>query len=274
MHIQHTNTMAKRTHSSTGSLSDGELVTACDNILSAYGEPALKRQRTASFDDAELLQVCDGLLLGMPIHQTGAGQRVAAELQAGGEGHADVNGNPMDDAVATSKDEGRANDGAALRTVSDQPGMSDDSSAPRGVSPQPSTSSMGSNEAQPGTSHADNEAQAEFSITKDDVKAYTIQHGPSKSFKGKVLREQSYTIHFTDQWAPGPVSSLTRQLRAVFEEVLDEARRTYVPEDIARVYVTHPVLKHAIIIAPQRLGNITADVILQKMWYSLLKTFL
>ena len=84
------------------------------------------------------------------------------------------------------------------------------------------------------------EVESDFSVSRSDVKTYTINQQKTKSFKGNVLTEQTYTVKFTESWTPGTVASLLHLLGDIFTEVLERAKMDHQSTDLCRVFHHSP----------------------------------
>jgi G:T-mismatch repair DNA endonuclease (very short patch repair protein) len=59
------------------------------------------------------------------------------------------------------------------------------------------------------------------------------------------------------------------QLTVLFENLVEEVKSAYAPNDSCRVYIDHPDLQSAIIVPPIRLGYLTAQIIMDRIQYVL-----
>jgi hypothetical protein len=150
--------------------------------------------------------------------------------------------------------------------IIDQPGIEDEPP----IEPTPSTLDNTRPPSldiidQPSIGDEPGQPPADFAIEIDPPATYRLQQTATKSFRGNVLTEQTYSVQFTDHWQPGLAVNLTEELRAVFQELLDTALGDFIVTDMARIYITHPVLRNAIIIPPRLLGTLNPDVILESI---------
>ena len=94
----------------------------------------------------------------------------------------------------------------------------------------------------------------------------------TKSFKHKqhdLVNEQSYTATFRDNVITDPSATLgdiQNQLYLMFHSLLEEIHNVYTSQDLVRVYITHEEMVNTnIIVGPDYLGNITADIIMNQI---------
>ena len=90
----------------------------------------------------------------------------------------------------------------------------------------------------------------DFEINEQE-KSYTIKNRRSKSFKGNVIKETTYSVKFNDQWRGLQVKNVTSDLESMFSDILDEGKKDFDIQDVARMYINHPRLNHAIIVKPR-----------------------
>ena len=138
--------------------------------------------------------------------------------------------------------------------------------------PQPSTSHQPETqpEPQPSTSHQEDDTLLEeiqartFSIERPLVENYfKLEILKSRSFQqSDAVREITYKAKLAHPSDSIPLSNLVGQLRALFDSVIDEMKRLYGKEGVARVYIYHPNLTKEIIITPRYIGDMHTDDIL------------
>ena len=94
----------------------------------------------------------------------------------------------------------------------------------------------------------------------------------TKSFKHKqhdLVNEQSYTATLRDNVITDPSATLGdihNQLYLMFCSLLEEIHNVYTSQDLVRVYITHEEMVNTnIIVGPDFLGNITADIIMNQI---------
>ena len=84
-----------------------------------------------------------------------------------------------------------------------------------------------------------------------------------------MVNEQSYTATLRDNVITDPCATLGdihNQLYLMFHCLLEEIHNVYNSEDLIRVYITHKELVNTnIIVGPDYLGNITADIIMNQI---------
>ena len=93
----------------------------------------------------------------------------------------------------------------------------------------------------------------------------------TKSFKHKqdeIVNEQSYTAVLKENVIARNVTlgDMHNQLYLLFHSLLEEIHNVYTHQDLVRVYITHDEMVNTnIIVGPNYLGNITADIIMDKI---------
>ena len=103
-----------------------------------------------------------------------------------------------------------------------------------------------------------------FEVNRNvDDNYFTLNVRSSKSFKSKfTAREITYTAKMK---YPTEVSltNFVPQLKAMFDTVLDELKKDYGNEGVARVYINHQNLEREIIVPPRYLGDLDSSDILE-----------
>ena len=93
----------------------------------------------------------------------------------------------------------------------------------------------------------------------------------TKSFKHKqdeIVNEQSYTAVLKENVIArnATLGDIHNQLYLLFHSLLEEIHNVYTHEDLVRVYIAHDEMVNTnIIVGPNYLGNITADVIMNRI---------
>ena len=88
----------------------------------------------------------------------------------------------------------------------------------------------------------------------------------SKSFKqSNAVREITYKARMKYPAADVHMSNLLPHLHALFDTVLQEARKDYGESGVIRMYIDHPQLQKAIIVTPTYLGDLNPEKILEYM---------
>ena len=93
----------------------------------------------------------------------------------------------------------------------------------------------------------------------------------TKSFKHKqdeIVNEQSYTAVLKENVIArnATLGDIHNQLYLLFHSLLEEIHNVYTHQDLVRVYMTHDEMVNTnIIVGPNYLGNITADVIMDRI---------
>ena len=73
----------------------------------------------------------------------------------------------------------------------------------------------------------------------------------SKSFRqSNAAREITYRAKLRDPVDDVPLNFLLPHLHAMFDTVIEEARRNYGESGVMRIYISHPKLEKAIIVPP------------------------
>ena len=87
----------------------------------------------------------------------------------------------------------------------------------------------------------------------------------SKSFKqSNAAREITCRARLRDSADDVPLNYLLQHLHALFDSILQEARRDY-GDSVMRIYISHPKLEKAIIVPPTYLGYLTSELILEHL---------
>ena len=102
-----------------------------------------------------------------------------------------------------------------------------------------------------------------YEIEQEDPKQYRIESRGSKSFKGKVIKETTYDIKFLDEWQGTGLKDIKKDLDLMFRDVISRGAHDFDQNDLARLYINHPKLNHAIIVKPRPLQDLKSDVIMQ-----------
>ena len=93
----------------------------------------------------------------------------------------------------------------------------------------------------------------------------------TKSFKHKqdeIVNEQSYIVGLKENVIARNVTlgDIHNQLYLLFHSLLEEIHNVYTHQDLVRVYITHNEMVNTnIIVGPNYLGHITADVIMDRI---------
>ncbi len=86
----------------------------------------------------------------------------------------------------------------------------------------------------------------------------------SASFKqSNAAREITYRARVRYPAADVQLNNLLPHLHALFDTVLEEARRNYGESGVIRIYISHPQLQKAIIVPPTYLGHLNSELILE-----------
>ena len=123
--------------------------------------------------------------------------------------------------------------------------------------------------------------QEEKEVLGDDDLTVNVFNFPStffylklqrtKSFKHKqdeIVNEQSYTTVLKENVIAknATLGDIHNQLYLLFHSLLEEIHNVYTHQDLVRVYITHDEMVNTnIIVGPNYLGNITADVIMDRI---------
>ncbi|MCG8622527.1 MAG: DNA polymerase [Proteobacteria bacterium] len=88
----------------------------------------------------------------------------------------------------------------------------------------------------------------------------------SKSFKqSNAAREITYRARMKNSAEDVPLNYLLPQLHVLFNTVIQETKRDYGEAGLMRIYIEHPKLESAIIVPPTYLGEMTPELILNKI---------
>ena len=129
--------------------------------------------------------------------------------------------------------------------------------------------------------YGDEQEQEEEVLVGDDDLNVNVLNFPStffylklertKSFKHKqdeIVNEQSYTAGLKENVITRNVTlgDIHNQLYLLFHSLLEEIHNVYTHQDLVRVYITHNEMVNTnIIVGPNYLGHITADVIMDRI---------
>ena len=83
------------------------------------------------------------------------------------------------------------------------------------------------------------------------------------SLTGGVVRENSYQVHFNEDWQGKPLVDLRDELSKMFNDLLERGAKDYEAGDQARVYIEHPALQKPIVVPPQPLEELDAEMIME-----------
>ena len=85
-----------------------------------------------------------------------------------------------------------------------------------------------------------------------------------KSFRqSNAAREITYRAKLKNPADDVPLNYLLPHLRALFDTIIEEARKKYGDSGVMRIYISHPNLEKAIIVPPTYLGYLTSELILE-----------
>ena len=91
---------------------------------------------------------------------------------------------------------------------------------------------------------------------------YSIGTRGSQSFKGNVVKETTYEVQFRPELIGKLVKDMRDLLVKVFTQLLAEAKEDFDGSCMARLFIRHPALNHAVIIAGRTLDTLTvADIL-------------
>ena len=86
----------------------------------------------------------------------------------------------------------------------------------------------------------------------------------SKSFRqSNAAREITYRARLRDPVDDVPLNFLLPYLHALFDTIIEEARRNYGDSVVMHMYISHPKLENTIIVPPTHLGYLTSELILE-----------
>ena len=91
-------------------------------------------------------------------------------------------------------------------------------------------------------------------------------HFVSGSFKqSNAAREITYRTRFKNPSDDVPLSDLSIHIQALFESILDEARRNYGESGKMRIFIRHPRLERPIIVPLTYLGLFNSQMIMDQI---------
>ena len=86
----------------------------------------------------------------------------------------------------------------------------------------------------------------------------------SRSFKqSRAAREITYRARLRNPVEDVPLNDLLANLHALFDSIIQEARKDYGESGVMRIYISHPNLETAIIVPPTYLGILTPEKIME-----------
>ena len=133
----------------------------------------------------------------------------------------------------------------------------------RGDSPTPPTSPL-VEAAAPATPPASPTSPPSFQIERPLPENYfVLEIIQSNSFKqSNAAKEITYRARFKNPSNEIAMSDLSTHIQALFERILDEARRDYGGASVMRIFINPPGLEKPIIIIPTYLGELTSKSII------------
>ena len=103
-----------------------------------------------------------------------------------------------------------------------------------------------------------------FEILPPEENNFILEIKNSKSFKNSnAAREITYRAKLKEPNANILFKELLPQLMGLFGTIIDEMKKDYGNEGVARVYIQHPNLERAIIVPPKYLGDLFPDDIIE-----------
>ena len=90
-----------------------------------------------------------------------------------------------------------------------------------------------------------------------------IQNGSFK--QSNAAREITYRARLKNPSDDVPLSDLSTHIQALFESILDEARRDYGEAGVMRIFIRHPRLERPIIVPPTFLGLLNSQMIMDQI---------
>ena len=101
-------------------------------------------------------------------------------------------------------------------------------------------------------------------VRPPEANHFVLEVVKSKSFKqSNAAREITYKAKLKNPAEDVPLNFLLPHMHALFDSVLEEARRNYGESGVVRIYISHPNLEKAIIVPPTYLGYLTSELILE-----------
>lgn len=127
--------------------------------------------------------------------------------------------------------------------------------------------SISDNEEETNNSAQENNSNSTFSILDPiEHNHFVLELMQSKSFKDKnVLNEYTYRVRPKYPAQEIPLNDLLPQLKGLFISLINEMRISYGNSSKVRVFIYHEELKKEIIVKPTFLGNLTSDLIIERI---------
>ena len=101
-------------------------------------------------------------------------------------------------------------------------------------------------------------------VRPPEVNHFVLEVVRSKSFRqSNAAREITYRAKLKNPADDVPLNYLLPHLQALFDTIIEEARKKYGDSGVMRIYISHPNLEKAIIVPPTYLGYLTSELILE-----------
>ena len=93
-------------------------------------------------------------------------------------------------------------------------------------------------------------------------KYYNLDYKKTRYFKKNVAKEVIFEVKFREKWKGTYLKDLSKELRKMFKNVLQQGTRNYYEDDIGRIYINHNDLTTPITVTPRKLSDLTPSVIM------------
>ncbi|CAC5412404.1 unnamed protein product [Mytilus coruscus] len=104
------------------------------------------------------------------------------------------------------------------------------------------------------TNHLGESSQRGYGAT-DESLPYIFEKTGEKTFSKNLAKEMTYKIKFNDQWKGKKIRDILKEVRGMFDDVLNRARGNN-ESDLGRVIVTRPDLNNATVVPLDKWSNI------------------
>ena len=99
----------------------------------------------------------------------------------------------------------------------------------------------------------------------EEGKPYSFEKRNERTFLKNGAKDRSYEVKFNEEWHGKKVAEIQDELRDMFEDVMERAREGLDDQDLGRVIIHHDGLNNNVVVPLQNLGELNADVIMEKI---------
>ena len=80
-----------------------------------------------------------------------------------------------------------------------------------------------------------------------------------------MVNEESYNVHFNPEFRNKQLIHMGEQLNNFFENIIEDIRRRYKPNDIVKLFIAHPSLQRVIVAYRGKLKDMDANSVLSEI---------